>query len=101
LPPVPRNDTARALPLGLPRMRFYADDPPEGLAADMARELHREAAMLRATGHAGPLPPTSFLAVSGGGDDGAFGAGLLVGWSEAGTRPKFKLVTGVSTGSLI
>jgi predicted acylesterase/phospholipase RssA len=42
-----------------------------------------------------------YLAVSGGGSDGAFGAGLLVGWSEAGTRPKFDVVTGVSTGALI
>jgi hypothetical protein len=42
-----------------------------------------------------------YLAVSGGGSDGAFGAGLLNGWSKAGTRPKFKIVTGVSTGGLI
>ncbi len=41
-----------------------------------------------------------FLAISGGGDDGAFGAGLLVGWSDRGDRPKFDVVTGVSTGSL-
>ena len=43
----------------------------------------------------------NYLAVSGGGSDGAFGAGLLKGWSEFGDRPKFKIVTGVSTGSLI
>lgn len=43
----------------------------------------------------------SYLAVSGGGSDGAFGAGLLNGWTETGARPKFKIVTGVSTGSLI
>ncbi len=42
-----------------------------------------------------------YLAVSGGGSDGAFGAGLLNGWSAHGDRPKFKFVTGVSTGSLI
>ena len=41
------------------------------------------------------------LAISGGGEDGAFGAGLLCGWTEAGTRPEFKLVTGISTGALI
>jgi predicted acylesterase/phospholipase RssA len=39
--------------------------------------------------------------VSGGSDNGAFGAGVLVGWSESGKRPSFKLVTGVSTGALI
>jgi hypothetical protein len=42
----------------------------------------------------------NFLAISGGGDDGAFGAGVLVGWSERGDRPVFDIVTGVSTGSL-
>lgn len=42
-----------------------------------------------------------YLSLSGGGDNGAFGAGLLVGWSEKGDRPKFDLVTGVSTGALL
>jgi hypothetical protein len=42
----------------------------------------------------------SSLYVSGGGDYGAFGAGLLYGWSEADDRPEFKVVTGVSTGAL-
>lgn len=41
------------------------------------------------------------LALSGGGEDGAFGAGALVGWSASGTRPIFDMVTGVSTGALI
>src|SRR5262249_27670300 len=36
------------------------------------------------------LPPVSYLAISGGGDNGAFGAGLLNGWTSAGTRPEFK-----------
>jgi hypothetical protein len=40
------------------------------------------------------------LGISGGGEDGAFGAGLLNGWSQHGTRPVFDLVTGVSTGAL-
>jgi predicted acylesterase/phospholipase RssA len=40
------------------------------------------------------------LALSGGGSRGAFGAGVLCGWSAAGTRPDFKIVTGVSTGAL-
>lgn len=48
-----------------------------------------------------PMPPASMLALSGGGEDGAFGAGLLVGWTEHGNRPTFDIVTGVSTGSLI
>ncbi len=43
----------------------------------------------------------NYLSISGGGSDGAFGAGLLNGWSETGDRPQFKVVTGVSTGALI
>jgi len=49
------------------------------------------------------LPSASgpWLAISGGGSDGAYGAGVLTGWSEAGTRPEFAMVTGVSIGGLI
>ncbi|MEY2927577.1 MAG: hypothetical protein RL367_2054 [Pseudomonadota bacterium] len=41
------------------------------------------------------------LALSGGGPDGAYGVGLLQGWSRSGRRPVFDVVTGVSTGALI
>jgi len=43
----------------------------------------------------------SFLALSGGGANGAFGAGFLCGWTVSGTRPNFRVVTGISTGALI
>jgi len=73
--------------------------------AAMAREgvesYRREQAQLAASGQVGQLQPAVFLTVSGGGDNGAFGAGLLCGWTAAGDRPKFKLVTGISTGALI
>ncbi|MBF0665944.1 MAG: patatin-like phospholipase family protein [Brevundimonas sp.] len=42
----------------------------------------------------------SILALSGGGANGAYGAGVLVGWTERGARPEFSVVTGVSTGAL-
>ena len=45
--------------------------------------------------------PLNYLAISGGGSNGAFGAGLLSGWTEAGDRPEFHVVTGISTGALI
>ncbi|WP_254598345.1 patatin-like phospholipase family protein [Polynucleobacter arcticus] len=45
--------------------------------------------------------PANYLSLSGGGDDGAYGAGLLIGWAERGDRPQFNLVTGISTGALI
>ncbi len=41
------------------------------------------------------------LAISGGAANGAYGAGLLNGWSQSGTRPVFKVVTGISTGGMI
>ncbi|MFW8696386.1 patatin-like phospholipase family protein, partial [Mesorhizobium japonicum] len=40
------------------------------------------------------------LALSGGGANGAYGAGVLVGWSDHVDRPRFDVVTGVSTGAL-
>lgn len=50
---------------------------------------------------AGPVQRQDVIAFSGGGADGAFGAGLLVGWAETGKRPNFDIVTGVSTGSFM
>jgi hypothetical protein len=61
----------------------------------------KEQQWLASHGQTGELPPTYFLAISGGGDNGAYGAGFLNGWTAAGTRPQFKVVTGVSTGALI
>ena len=46
------------------------------------------------------LHKADFLALSGGGDKGAFAAGVLAGWSERGDRPNFEVVTGVSAGAL-
>jgi hypothetical protein len=70
------------------------------MSAEQERALIREAKYLRA-GHGGTLPTAHLLSLSGGGDDGAYGAGLLVGWTAHRDRPSFKLVTGVSTGALI
>jgi hypothetical protein len=72
---------------GIPDARFWADEPGAG---------RRMAAPF--TGSAGEK---TMLALSGGSDKGAFGAGLLNGWTLAGTRPEFSIVTGVSTGALI
>ena len=53
-------------------------------------------AMERKHGHA-----LNMLSLSGGGQNGAFGAGFLIGWRESGQRPEFDFVAGVSTGSLL
>jgi hypothetical protein len=101
LPPVPTADTLRALPLGLANARFFPTVQLSEMVAEGQRSLTRQKQALGLTAPDAPLPPAHFLAISGGGDDGAFGSGLLVGWTEAGDRPEFQMVTGVSTGALI
>ncbi len=49
----------------------------------------------------GPKDRLTILALSGGGVDGAYGVGVLNGWTKTGRRPKFDIVTGVSTGALM
>jgi hypothetical protein len=99
LPAVPPSETAQAQP-AIGAIRFLVGLDPKAMADEAESALRKEQAWLAAQGHQGPLPPAYYLAISGGGDDGAYGAGLLTGWTAAGTRPQFKVVTGVSTGAL-
>lgn len=88
---------------GLPNIRYVitSGDMPE-LTREGIECFEREKAFRKSQGlSVEPMPKASFLALSGGGDDGAFGAGLLNGWTHAGNRPEFKLVTGISTGALL
>ncbi|MFZ0944695.1 MAG: patatin-like phospholipase family protein [Syntrophobacteraceae bacterium] len=101
LPAVPADSLTRADVLGIPNARFFVDDDLSPYLKEVMAALDREKTFLAKSGHGGEMPPANFLALSGGGDDGAFGAGLLVGWTQSGTRPQFKLVTGISTGALI
>jgi predicted patatin/cPLA2 family phospholipase len=101
---VPESLQASANVVGFPiGIRYFPTDAThvEEFERDYLESLDREIADLRSRGEKGSLPPAAYLAISGGGDNGAFGAGLLNGWTTAGTRPQFKLVTGVSTGALI
>ncbi|QBF31555.1 patatin-like phospholipase family protein [Thalassococcus sp. S3] len=50
---------------------------------------------------AGRRGAINILALSGGGPDGAYGAGVLSGWTATGRRPEFDIVTGISTGAII
>jgi predicted acylesterase/phospholipase RssA len=85
-------------------------DSVELLAArrgeDTMRELERRALVDRflARMEASSKRTIDLLVVSGGGDWGAFGAGVLKGWGRVKgplARPQFDVVTGVSTGALI
>lgn len=97
LPAVPLSLAADAVPLDIPDARFYADSDVERMSLLANQSYQRaKAAGLVDTKHR----QRYFLAISGGGDDGAFGAGLLAGWSARGDRPQFTVVTGVSTGAL-
>jgi hypothetical protein len=97
---VPSAVADRITVLGLPNGRFWAwyDLQGEALVREWEASLDRERAL---AGSDDALPPAHYLAISGGGPDGAFGAGLLCGWSDSGTMPTFKLVTGISTGGMI
>jgi predicted acylesterase/phospholipase RssA len=96
---VPRGRGGGATVLGFQNERFrldrprgYADFADEVAAATQRRRRHLGQ-------HTGELA-FNLLSVSGGGENGAFGAGLLNGWSVHGNRPVFDYVTGVSTGAL-
>ncbi|MFL6844530.1 MAG: patatin-like phospholipase family protein [Allosphingosinicella sp.] len=96
---VPAAETALA-EAEIGNVRFLVAEDPKPLADEAEAALGKEQAWLASQGREGPLPPAYYLAISGGSDDGAFGAGLLTGWTASGTRPEFKVVTGVSTGAL-
>lgn len=82
---------------GFPEVRAWGDVYSKSLEASATQSIQQE----KAAHHGKVLPVLYALALSGGGSDGAFGAGFMCGWTKAGTRPQFKLVTGISTGALM
>ena len=92
--PVPESMHLDTTVLGRNDLRIWGDEKPPPLMWERIEGsleesydgiMHRE---------------HNYLAISGGGANGAYGAGLLVGWSKTGTRPQFTMVTGISTGAL-
>ncbi|HUS97414.1 MAG TPA: patatin-like phospholipase family protein, partial [Hyphomicrobiaceae bacterium] len=77
----------------IPDARYWGDEPPAKLH-EMVMEIAEQRRI------SGVSTNATMLALSGGADNGAFGAGLLNAWTEMGTRPEFTIVTGVSTGAL-
>jgi predicted patatin/cPLA2 family phospholipase len=82
---------------GVPNARFWGDEWPkfsvERFDTFTAADFRENYSKIYGRPH-------NYLAISGGGANGAFGAGLLLGWSATGTRPEFTMVSGVSTGAL-
>lgn len=100
---VPAHLRDHAAAVGFPvGIRYYPQDAAHvrEFEKDYLASLDKELVARRARGEEGH-GPAAFLVISGGGDKGAYAAGLLNGWTAAQTRPQFKLVTGVSTGALI
>jgi len=96
LPAVPSDQALSVAFLGIPDSRFHLTTEPERF-----REVWLAAERRLAVSRGRQLGTEHMLALSGGGDNGAFGAGILYGWTQRGDRPDFALVTGVSTGALI
>ena len=93
LPAVTYAQAEQTSILDIPDARFYVSDTKR--IYDVALKAYQRGNRARPAERV-----HNYLAISGGGDDGAFGAGLLVGWSARGNRPEFDVVTGVSTGAL-
>ena len=98
--PVPEALVTRADVQDYSKIRFYSDD--QSAMEELVQVRITETRTLY-TGI--PLKNRKvdirFLSISGGGSDGAFGAGFLNGWTATGQRPRFDVVTGVSTGAMI
>jgi predicted acylesterase/phospholipase RssA len=98
---LPNKLVSEAEIVGLPGIRMWGDASAEEIDAVIRQYESKLTPVALRRQKPGREWPTNILAISGGGDDGAFGAGLLVGWSAGRGRPQFDLVTGVSAGALI
>ena len=95
--PLPQELAAVATVPGIEDARYYGDERPpfvDEWFALSATEIEAQSPAMFGRHH-------EYLVISGGSANGAFGAGLLNGWTTTGTRPEFEVVTGVSTGALI
>ena len=99
---VPQRLTQRALTLQAADARYWPDlDQNRAVQIALSAAQRERASLLAGANSHDRLPAANYLAISSGGDDGSFAAGLLVGWSARGDRPIFKVVTGVSAGALV
>ena len=100
---VPANAVAasKAIIPGIPLARIWGDEAPAHMVADVERHMPSVKRLASSARIINGRPHVYILALSGGGSRGAFGAGVLKGWTESGARPHFDLVTGVSAGAII
>jgi hypothetical protein len=98
--PVPESAVGRAQVAGYSNIRTWGDANAREIDAAINLKDVEQIELSRADVRKVGPTARSYLALSGGGGDGAYGAGLLVGWTASGERPIFDVVTGVSTGAL-
>ncbi|QGM05628.1 patatin-like phospholipase family protein [Stenotrophomonas maltophilia] len=96
---LPQAYADAATPAGIENARYWLDTDIEQFVRSALNDLHR--AGVRVGDDTSHLDPVQVLAISGGGENGAFAAGLLSGWTAHGDRPQFRVVTGISAGALI
>ena len=99
-PPTLVQAQAAAVP-GFTGIRSWGDFVPKDAVKEYKRLFPGLPPLDKSAQLVDGRPVIRGLALSGGGPDGAFGAGLLAGWTVSGTRPQFQLVTGISAGALI
>lgn len=86
---------------GMSGVRFWGDEVPTDPIAEVRRRTAHMPPVARHAKTVNGRKLVDTLALSGGGSDGAFGAGVLAGWTKRGDRPEFQVVTGVSAGAII
>ncbi|MEL6335795.1 MAG: patatin-like phospholipase family protein [Pseudomonadota bacterium] len=101
--PVQEAEIRDAKPYGIERgfLRTWGDFVDEDELREILTERITFLRSRRGEGNVLDNAEWESLALSGGGPDGAFGAGVLAGWTARGDRPTFEAVTGVSTGAII
>ena len=96
---VPADLSLKAQIPGMQDIRAFGGMPSSAVIKDFVNSLEQERKE-DFSANAEGVKVYSMLAISGGAANGAYGAGLLKGWSQSGTRPVFKIVTGISTGAI-
>jgi len=99
--PVPAAIANTVTVPGLAHARFWGDEVPKDIRAAMRQRMPNLGNLPAPREYVNGQGVVHYLALSGGGAYGAFGAGLLAGWSKSRTRPVFDVVTGISAGGLI
>ena len=96
-PPAPPASHAHELPWGAIDLDIASNEKSSikhSLGSALSQSANKHSA-------SGEKVPYNILVLSGGGSRGAFGSGVISGWNDRGDMPKFDIITGISTGSIM